>query len=113
MPVRCRTKDGQTGRVILAEISCHGCRLYADDMTLLKGQWITIQPDKMEGMPAIVRWVDKKRAGVEFERPLYEAIAQHLQRLYAVPRDLSATGVRVVSSSIAPLAQAIQRKPMG
>lgn len=105
MPVRCRTRDGQTGRVILSEISAHGCRLYADDMRLHQGQWITIQPDKMEGMAGIVRWVDAKRAGVEFQRPLYEAVATHLQHLYAVPADLKGTNIRVVSSSINPMAQ--------
>lgn len=105
MPVRCRTRDGQTGRVILSEISAHGCRLYADDMRLHQGQWITIQPDKMEGMAGIVRWVDAKRAGVEFQHPLYEAVATHLQHLYAVPADLKGTNIRVVSSSINPMAQ--------
>jgi hypothetical protein len=37
----------------------------------------------MEGLCGEVRWVRGHEAGIEFERPLYEPVVEHLHRQFA------------------------------
>lgn len=103
LAARCRKYSGAMENVIVSDVSAHGCRIYSDDMALRVGQRLTIQPAKLEGIAGEVRWVEGKRAGVSFERPLHDAVAEHLQREYAVPSNPSKTGVRVLSASLSKL----------
>ena len=52
-------------------------------MNLNVGQRIIIKLESMEGTSATVRWVTNEEAGLEFDRPLYGPVVEHLQRIYA------------------------------
>ena len=57
-----------------------------------------LRPERMEGLCGTVRWVSGHEAGIEFDRPLYAPVVEHLHRLYAdfLPPDrpLRAGGAR-------------------
>jgi hypothetical protein len=68
--------------VTIADLSRHGCCLVGDCSALRPGQFISIKIGKIERMPAIVRWSDGDRAGVEFTRALQpEAFEYHMRDL--------------------------------
>lgn len=100
LSARCRKVDGRSETLIISDLSANGCRVYSDEMILRVGQRLTLQPAKFEGISGQVRWVDGKRAGIAFDRPLHDAIAEHLQRQYAVPSNPTRTAVRVISASL-------------
>ena len=49
-------------------------------LRLSVGQRIVVRPEGFEGLAATVRWVSKHQVGVEFERPLYGPVVEHIQQ---------------------------------
>ena len=83
MPARCRTLGGFADDVVIRDLSAHGCRVVSHALTLRPGARVVMRPSGMEGLCGEVRWVDGHEAGIEFERPLYQPVVEHLHRLYA------------------------------
>jgi len=78
LAARCRTQGGLRDVGSLADISTHGCCITTASLYLHVGMRITIKPQGLEGITGIVRWLSGSRAGVEFDRPLYAPVVQHL-----------------------------------
>ena len=62
----------------LADISTHGCCITTASLYLNVGMRVTIKPQGLEGVTGLVRWLSGARAGIEFDRPLYGPVVQHL-----------------------------------
>lgn len=90
MPARCRMLSGFLEDVVLRDVSTEGCRIMGFTLNLRPGSKIVVRPVGMEGLGATVRWAAGHEAGVEFDRPLYPAIPEHMQRCYAtfLPADV-------------------------
>jgi hypothetical protein len=79
---RCRTFSGLRDVAELTDISTHGCSITVAGLLFDVGTRIIIQPDGLEGIAGVVRWVAKDRAGVEFDAPLYGPTVEHLSKLH-------------------------------
>jgi hypothetical protein len=53
-----------------------------------------IRPQAMQGLAGVVRWAAGEEAGIQFETPLYEPLARHLQETHStcLPRRHWQTG---------------------
>jgi hypothetical protein len=83
MPARCRSLQGFGDDVVIRDISSHGCRIISHGISVRAGSRVVLRPVGLEGLCGEVRWVSGHQAGIEFERPLYEPVVEHLHRLYA------------------------------
>jgi hypothetical protein len=83
MPARCRTLGGFVDDVVIRDLSPHGCRVVSQALTLHPGARVVLRPTGIEGLCGEVRWVSGHQAGIEFERPLYEPVVEHLHRRFA------------------------------
>ncbi len=83
MPARCRMLSGFVEEVVIRDISPEGCRVMSFALNLRPGARVIVRPAGMEGLCGTVRWAGRHEAGIEFERPLYPAVAEHMHRSYA------------------------------
>ena len=74
----CANSDGSLPEVWLVDLTISGCQVIIEKGHVAVGQHVTIRPTGFEGLPAIVRWVEDDRAGIEFASDLYPAIFNHL-----------------------------------
>ncbi len=82
LTARCRTSSGLRDAAELTDISTHGCCVACKGLIFDVGARLFIQPEGMEGIASVVRWVVKDKVGVEFDVPLYEPIVEHLSSLH-------------------------------
>jgi PilZ domain len=82
LPARCRSRSGFVDRVVIADLSCHGCRIESFALTMHQGDLVVITPHSLEGICGTVRWVSGHSAGIEFASPLYAPVVEHLGRQY-------------------------------
>ena len=82
MPARCRMLSGFAEDVVIRDISEGGCRVASAVLRLRAGDRILLRPPGLEGLAGMVRWFERGEAGIEFERPLYVAVVEHLHRHY-------------------------------
>ena len=94
MPARCRTLNGFVDEVVIRDLSPEGCRIMSFALSARVGVQVVLRPQGMESLCGIVRWVSGHDAGIEFERPLYAPVVEHLHRQYAdfLPPDRSLRG---------------------
>ena len=78
LSVRCRVGHGMAPQVWLTDLSTLGCQLVIRAGALRPDQCVVIKPKDMEGIPGKVKWVIDIKAGIEFERPLHQAVVDHL-----------------------------------
>jgi len=83
MPARCRSLGGFVDDVVIRDLSADGCRIVSHALTARPGMRIVLRPSSMEGLCGEVRWVRGHEAGIEFERPLYAPVVEHLHRQFA------------------------------
>lgn len=83
MPARCRMVSGYAEDVVIRDVSAEGCRIMGYALHVRPGTKVVVRPDGMEGLCGTVRWAAGPEAGVEFDRPLYPAIAEHMHRTFA------------------------------
>ncbi|MCT2400578.1 PilZ domain-containing protein [Novosphingobium mangrovi (ex Huang et al. 2023)] len=62
------TSQGRRHPVLLADVSLHGCSVQTDAETVRQGAFVSIGLYGEPMLPAIVRWVRGKAAGMEFLR---------------------------------------------
>lgn len=82
----CRTPSGLRDQGHISDISPEGCRLTTQTLAFRMGAAVVIRPQGMEGIGGIVRWIDGQHAGIEFHRPLYEPVVDHLSQIHAAGR---------------------------
>jgi hypothetical protein len=68
----------------LINITRDGCCIETATRNLKAGEPVKVQPQGLSGFPGTVRWVDGSRAGIRFERDLYEPVFDHLVRHHAI-----------------------------
>ena len=100
LPARCRTHRNLHADVVLSDITAEGCSIFTKNIFLRVGERVVIRPESLEGLPAIVRWAYRNRAGVEFEQPLYGPVAEHLQQRYVAFPPQSAWRTRPLKTSM-------------
>lgn len=83
MPARCRMLSGYAEEVVIRDVSAEGCRIMGFALHVRPGSKVVVRPDGMEGLCGTVRWSGGQEAGVEFDRPLYPAVAEHMHRTFA------------------------------
>ena len=75
---RCHTARGQALEGQMTDLSASGCRFFSQRTPLGVGAIVSVRIDGLEGMLGHVRSVEGSVMGIGFERPLYEAIVEHL-----------------------------------
>ena len=83
MPARCRSRSGFVDRGTISNISLEGCRFESHALTLHVGDLVVVTPDGLEGLCGQVRWVHGHSAGIEFQRPFYAPVFEHLCQRHA------------------------------
>ena len=79
LPATCRTSTGRKGPVMITDLTAQGCRLFLRALPVTVGLRIRVKPDTFEPLSGVVRWVRRGDAGVEFDKPLYGPVAEHIQ----------------------------------
>ena len=62
--------DGENARVVIGDVSAHGCSVRCAAGWLRTGRFMSISLDDAPPLRAIVRWVRDGAAGLEFLRPI-------------------------------------------
>jgi hypothetical protein len=83
LPARCRSRSGFLDRVVITDISILGCRIQSFALTMHRGDLVVLRPEGIEGLCGVIRWVHDHAAGIEFDRPLYQPVVEHLHRNHA------------------------------
>ena len=83
LSARCRTRSGFVDQGRISNLSAEGCRFESLALTLNEGDLVVVRPEGLEGLCGRVRWVSRHTAGIEFERPLYGPVLEHLHRCHA------------------------------
>lgn len=78
LPARVRSRSGFVDRGTISNLSAEGCRFESFALTLHAGDLIVVSPQGLEGLCARVCWVSGHSAGIEFDRPLYGPVLDHL-----------------------------------
>lgn len=78
MTVQCRTQTGLRDRGEIADISPEGCRVRVHGLAFRVGTRVLLRPEGLESVTGLVRWISGDEAGVEFDRPLYPPVVDHL-----------------------------------
>lgn len=86
MAAACRTATGRSGQVAIVDLTSEGCCVFIKSVPLSEGLRVTLRPAAFEPLSGVVRWVRRNYAGIEFERPLYDPVAAHLQRIWSSTR---------------------------
>lgn len=82
LPARCRSRSGFLDWAVISDISEGGCRIDSLGLVFAEGDRVVVRPEGLEGLCGIIRWTKRHSAGIEFERPLYPAVVDHLQRTF-------------------------------
>lgn len=87
MPASCRSSTGLRDEGWLEDISDVGCCFITRATCFKVGSHIVLRPGGLEGITGIVRWVQANRCGIEFSRPIYGAVFDHLCAQFAKSSD--------------------------
>jgi hypothetical protein len=82
LAVQCRTQSGLRDDGEISDISAEGCCLRMHGLYFRVGQRLIIRPKGLEGLPGVVRWVSADLAGVEFDRPIYGPVLDHIAQAF-------------------------------
>ncbi|NOW46784.1 hypothetical protein FHW96_002948 [Novosphingobium sp. SG751A] len=82
MSARCRLMSGLQDNVTVSDLSTHGCRIATRTLSLAVGTRVMLKLDGLEAISCTVRWVESGQCGLQFERPIYEPVVEHLCRLH-------------------------------
>lgn len=78
MAVQCRTHSGLRDHGEISDISAEGCCLRMRGIYFRVGTRLILRPQGLEGLAGVVRWVSGDLAGVEFDRPMYGPVVDHI-----------------------------------
>jgi hypothetical protein len=83
MVAKYQTSSGLRDEGFLTDISAEGCCVTTRSMFTRTGARVVIRPLGIEALSGTIRWIEGNRAGIEFERPLYGPVVDHLAALYS------------------------------
>ena len=75
---QCRLKSGTVSGIIVLDVTIAGCMIDRCALSFTPEQRLLIKLPGLEFVGATVSWVDGDKAGLMFERPLYEPVLNHL-----------------------------------
>ncbi len=79
----CRTATGRSGDVVIVDLTAEGCRIFTKALALSPGLKVRIHPANFDVLPGVVRWISGGFAGIQFDKPLYGPVAEHLQKAFS------------------------------
>ncbi|MCT2398872.1 PilZ domain-containing protein [Novosphingobium mangrovi (ex Huang et al. 2023)] len=82
MAVQCRTQSGLRDTGEVSDISEGGCRVRMRGIFFRVGARVVLKADGMEGLSGVVRWIRGDLSGVEFDRPIYGPVVDHLASIH-------------------------------
>lgn len=82
LPAKCRSRSGFVDRVVISDLSTLGCRIDSMALILQRGDMVVVRPVGPEGLTGVIRWIKHHSAGIEFDRPLYAPVVEHLHRSF-------------------------------
>lgn len=82
MPAHCRLMSGLRDNVMVSDLSTHGCCIATRTLSLTVGTRVMLKLDGIEAISCTVCWVGGNQCGLQFERPIYEPVVEHLCRLH-------------------------------
>jgi hypothetical protein len=72
--------------VAIVNLTAEGCCIFTKAVPVSEGLRVRIKPVAFESMSGVVRWAGRGYAGVEFDKPLYGPVAEHLHRMWSSMR---------------------------
>lgn len=87
MPASCRSSTGLRDEGWLEDLSAVGCCFVTRATCFKAGSHVVLRPGGLEGITGLVRWVRANRCGIEFSKPLYGAVLDHLCARFAKSGD--------------------------
>ncbi|MBT0669821.1 PilZ domain-containing protein [Novosphingobium profundi] len=88
MAVQCRTQSGLRDSGEIFDISAEGCRLRMGGLFVRVGARLILRPSGLEAFGGSVRWICGDFAGIEFDRPMYGPVVDHLAIQHAAQGQL-------------------------
>ena len=76
-----RTPQGLSLEGKMEDVSVNGCSLSLQTGHLEVDRQVLIRLEGLESLIGIVRWMRTDLAGIEFDKPLHPAVAEHLARV--------------------------------
>lgn len=76
----CRTRAGLRHDAVITDISTGGCRIENWSTAPRIGDQVVVRPQGLEGLPGTICWVKHNAVGVQFDRPLYGPVVEHICR---------------------------------
>ena len=73
-----RLRSGAVTEILVRDISTAGCMVELRAPNLQPDQRVLIKFMNLGYLPAYVQWIEDGKAGLQFERPLNEAVRNHM-----------------------------------
>jgi hypothetical protein len=83
MNAKLRIIGGKGMDVSVSDLTADGCCIAKPNVELRLKQQISIKLESLDYLKGSIRWASETTAGIEFERPLYGPVFEHLQRIYS------------------------------
>jgi hypothetical protein len=80
MNAKLRMNSGAKCDTAVLDLSAEGCCITSSKLGLRPSQRISIKLESLEYVHGFIKWALDSSAGIEFDRPLYGPVAEHLQR---------------------------------
>ena len=78
MLVKVRSKGAEMKDIEVLDLSLAGCMVKWRGWRVQEAQRVLISFPALANLPATILWAEDDRLGLEFERPLHEAVYEHL-----------------------------------
>jgi hypothetical protein len=82
MNAKLRIIGGKSIDVYVTDLTAEGCCIVAPKSELRIHQEVSIKLESLDFIKGRIGWSNENAAGIEFERPLYGPVVEHLQRIY-------------------------------
>lgn len=93
-----KTGQGQRQNLEVSDLSAGGCAVVTRSVPLRPGVPYGLKIGGLETLGTVTTWIAGNAAGLEFDRPLHPAVADHLANLH--PRPIAAESADQVSSVV-------------
>jgi hypothetical protein len=80
LTARCRARGGSASELVVLDLTTAGCLVATGGLTLKVNQRVLVKLLPLEVLAGKIIWVEDRTAGIEFERPLYKPVLDHLRR---------------------------------
>jgi len=84
MLVKIRSKGAEMTGIEVLDLSLAGCMVRWRGWRVQDQQRVLISFPALTNLPATILWSEDDRLGLEFERPLHEAVYEHLASCYRI-----------------------------